>query len=308
MGPRRHHAHIVARDAVGHGPTTRTETAGGGKEKPMEKFVSLSTGVRMEYVEQGPSDGVPLVFLHGVTDSWHSFEEVLGHLPPDVHAFAISQRGHGDSSRPESGYLYSNLSEDVAAFMDAVGLSRAIVVGHSMGALVAQRLVVDHPSRVSALVLMGAFSSLHRDPGIREFYASGIAPLMDPIPAPFAREWQESTLARPMRQEFLDTVVAETQKVPSRVWREAFQGFLNTPDFSGELRRVSVPSLLVWGDRDTYALRAAQDRLLSVLPGSRLIAYEGAGHAHHWEDPARFTKDLMAFVRDCSTPASGVPR
>ncbi len=60
----------------------------------MEKFVSLSTGVRMEYVEQGPADGVPVVFLHGVTDSWRSFVGVLRHLPPTVHALAISQRGH----------------------------------------------------------------------------------------------------------------------------------------------------------------------------------------------------------------------
>src|SRR5262245_48124812 len=91
----------------------RVITAGG----LMEKFISLSTGVRLEYVEQGPSDGIPVVFLHGVTDSWHSFEGVLRHLPPTVHSFAISQRGHGDSSRPESGYLLSDLSDDLAAFM-----------------------------------------------------------------------------------------------------------------------------------------------------------------------------------------------
>ena len=70
----------------------------------MKKFVSLSTGVRIEYVEQGKGDGVPVIFLHGVTDSWRSFERMLPLLPPDIHAFALSQRGHGDSSRPTSGY------------------------------------------------------------------------------------------------------------------------------------------------------------------------------------------------------------
>jgi non-heme chloroperoxidase len=69
-----------------------------------------------------------------------------------------------------------------------------------------------------------------------------------------------------------------------------------TDDFTGELANVSVPTLLTWGDRDTYTLRAAQDRLLQVVPGARFIIYEGYGHAFHWEDPTRFAADLVAFV------------
>jgi pimeloyl-ACP methyl ester carboxylesterase len=237
-----------------------------------------------------------LVFLHGVTDSWHSFERILPLLPPSVRAFAISQRGHGDSSRPENGYLLSDMSRDLRAFMDAVGLQRAVIAGHSMGAMVAQRFVVDHPERVSALVLMGAFSTLFHDPGMIDFYQSAIAPLTDPIEAAFAREWQQSTLARAMPEDHLDTVVAETLKVPARVWHAAFKGFLETPDFSAELARVTVPALILWGDQDTYALRASQDRLRSVIPGAKLLVYEGNGHALHWEDPVRFTSDLASFL------------
>jgi pimeloyl-ACP methyl ester carboxylesterase len=262
----------------------------------MEKFVKLSTGVRMEYVEQGDSGGVAVVFLHGVTDSWHSFERVLPLLAPNVHAFAISQRGHGDSSRPEHGYLLSDMSRDLCAFMDAVGLERAVIVGHSMGSMVAQRFVVDHPDRVSALALIGAFSTLFRDPGLTDYYRTAIAPLTDPIDAGFAREWQLSTLARAMPADHLDTVVAETLKVPARVWHAAFKGFLETPDFSDELAGVGVPALILWGDGDTYALRASQDRLRSVIPGAKLLVYEGNGHALHWEDPVRFTSDLVSFL------------
>jgi non-heme chloroperoxidase len=262
----------------------------------MEKFVSLSTGVRMEFVEQGPADGVPVVFLHGVTDSWHSFEGVLPMLPPTVHAFAVSQRGHGDSSRPMTGYRYSDMSGDLRAFMDAAGLPAATIVGHSMGASVAQRFVVDHPERVSRLVLMGAFDTIYQDPGLTDFYASSIASLTDPIAPDFVREWQLSTLAREMAPDHLDTVVSETLKVPARVWRETFEGFLATPDFTSELASVSVPTILMWGDRDTYALRRAQDRLLECIPRARLVVYQGNGHALHWEDPERFANDLSAFL------------
>jgi pimeloyl-ACP methyl ester carboxylesterase len=262
----------------------------------MEKFVSLSTGVRMQYVEQGQPNGIPVVFLHGVTDSWRSFERVLPLLPPTIHAFAVSQRGHGDSSRPESGYRFTDMSADLLAFMDAVGLPSATVVGHSMGASVAQRFAIDHPGRVSRLVLMAAFATFDKDPSVADFYTSSILPLPDPIPVAFAREWQLSTLAREMDPDHFETVISETVKVPARIWREAFKGFLETTDFTSELAQVSVPALLMWGDRDSYALRAAQDRLLEVISGARLVTYEGYGHAFHWEDPVRCTKDLVTFV------------
>jgi len=261
----------------------------------METFIPLPTGVRLGYVEQGDPDGTPVIFLHGVTDSWHSFAGVLPLLPARVRAFAISQRGHGDSSRPASGYRLTDLSNDVAAFMDAVRLPQAIIVGHSMGASVAQRFVLDHPGRASRLVLVGAFAHF-QEPDFGDFVRTSILPLTDPISADFAREWQLSTLARPMDAGHLDTVVAETLKVPAFVWHATFSGFLESRDFSSELARVTVPTLLMRGDRDTYASSAAQARLLEVLPDARLITYEGHGHALHWEDPARFVDDLVPFL------------
>ena len=64
------------------------------------KTIVLPTGVTLPYVEQGDPDGVPVILLHGVTDSWRSFEPVLPHLPPSIRAFALTQRGHGDADRP----------------------------------------------------------------------------------------------------------------------------------------------------------------------------------------------------------------
>src|SRR5512134_1726307 len=103
------------------------------------KTAELPANVRLPYVEQGDESGVPVVMLHGVTDSWHSFELVLPRLPESIRAFALTQRGHGDASRPDSGYRYTDLAADVAAFMDVHQLKSAVVVGHSMGSSVAQR-------------------------------------------------------------------------------------------------------------------------------------------------------------------------
>lgn len=62
------------------------------------KTIELPNRVKLQYVEQGDSSGVPVILLHGITDSWRSFEPVLPHLSASVRAFAVSQRGHGDSS------------------------------------------------------------------------------------------------------------------------------------------------------------------------------------------------------------------
>ena len=71
---------------------------------PAIKCVELPNRVKLPYVEQGDSSGVPVLLLHGVTDSWRSFERVLPHLPASIRAFALTQRGHGDADRPAAGY------------------------------------------------------------------------------------------------------------------------------------------------------------------------------------------------------------
>jgi non-heme chloroperoxidase len=117
--------------------------------------VALPTGVTLPFVEQGDPAGVPVVLLHGGTDSWRSFEPVLPYLPSSIRAFALTQRGHGDASRPASGYHPRDFSADVAAFLDSQGLESAVIAGHSMGSTVALRFALDYPERTRGLVPMG---------------------------------------------------------------------------------------------------------------------------------------------------------
>lgn len=268
--------------------------------------IGLPTGLSLEYVEHGPDRGTPVMFLHGVTDSWRSFEELLPRLPADVRSLAVSLRGHGGSGRPDAGYLFSDMSGDIAAFLDALHIDRAVIVGHSMGASVAQRFAIDYTDRVRALVLIGAFANLYREPGVTAFFESSIAGLTDPIDRAFARDWQLSTLARDIPAERLDVFVDETLKVPSRVWKATFSGFLTTPDFADGLRKVSAPALIIWGDRDSYAPRGDQERLVATLPDARLAVYHGHGHAVHWESPVRVADDLGAFLAARVPDASAV--
>lgn len=258
------------------------------------KSVELPTGVTLEFVEQGEPTGVPVLLLHGLSDSWHSYEQVLPHLPEDLRAFALTLRGHGDSSRPEGGYRFEDYAADVAAFMDAFHLEAAVIVGHSLGSSIAQRFAIQHPERTLGIVLIGAFASLPKSPVAREL-SDMVSTMQDPVDPGFVREFQESTLARPVPQAFFETIVQESLKLPAHVWRAAVAGSLED-DFSGELNKIKAPTLLVWGDQDEMVPRTDQDAQTAVISGSRLVVYPGVGHAVHWEEPERLATDLLSFI------------
>jgi pimeloyl-ACP methyl ester carboxylesterase len=262
--------------------------------KPVIKSIELPNRVNLSYVEQGDPRGLPLILLHGITDSWLSFEPVLPHLPASIRAFAVSQRGHGDSDRPAAGYLPSDFAADIAALMDAFKLERAVIAGHSMGSRIAQRFALDYPERTQGLVLMGSFFSFLDNQGVAEFQQI-VSKLEDPIDPGFALEFQESTLAQPVPQAYLDAVVRESLKVPARVWQAALDGLLEA-DHSARLAEIEAPTLIVWGSKDAFCSRSDQAALAAVIAGSRLIIYSGVGHALHWEEPERFAYDLVTFI------------
>ena len=262
---------------------------------PIIHSVTLPNQVTLPYVEQGDPTGVPVLLLHGITDSWRSFEGVLPHLPTSLHAFALSQRGHGDATRPATGYYPQDFAADLAAFMDTLKLGPAVVVGHSMGSYIAQRFALDYPDRTLGLVLMGSCTTVRGNPVVMELWDSVVSTLTDPIDPGFVREFQQSTLAQPVPQTLLDTVVQESLKVPARVWKAALAALLDT-DFSGELSKITAPTLIVWGDQDAFFLRREQEALAAAIAGAQLVVYPGAGHGFHWEEPARFAADLVAFT------------
>jgi pimeloyl-ACP methyl ester carboxylesterase len=254
--------------------------------------VELSGGVRLPFVEQGDDDGVPVLMLHGVTDSWRSFAPVLPHLPSWIHAYAITQRGHGDASRP-ARYALDDFATDVVGFMDALGLASAVVVGHSMGTIVASRLAADHPDRVDGLVLACAATTFVTPDTVemsRELHAMDGSVDLD-----FIREFQVGTMATEPSPEFLEMVVGESARLPIEVWRGAWDDAV-LADYAGDLPRIAAPTLVTWGDQDNFCSREEQSKLVAAIPNSRIRVHEGRGHAVHWDDPAAFAGDVATFA------------
>jgi len=220
---------------------------------------------------------------------------VLDHLPASIRAFAVTQRGHGDASRPEAGYRPEDFASDLEAFMEALHLEAAVLVGHSSSCFTARRFAIDRPDRTLGLVFIGSPVAMRGNPAVQELWDSTMSKLTDPIDPAFVRGFAGSTLARHVPEAFFETVVQESLKVPARVFKEVLRALLEDGS-AAELDAIEAPTLLLWGERDAISTRSDQEELAASIAGSRLMVYAGAGHSPHWEEPARFASDVAAFI------------
>ena len=211
-------------------------------------------------------------------------------MPDDLRALAIDQRGFGESDRPESGYSIPEMADDAIAFLDALGIPRATVVGHSFGSFVARRAAIAHPDRVTALALIG--TGLSGSNAVTRELQSPRLP--DPIPVQFARDFQASTAFRPIPPDFFERIIEESLKLPPRLWRLAIDRLIECDD-AKELSRIEAPTQLLWGDKDALFSRTEQQRFIDVLPAARLSVYEDR-HCPNWEQPERVAADIMALA------------
>jgi pimeloyl-ACP methyl ester carboxylesterase len=259
--------------------------------------VRLPNGMELPYVETGSPDGDPVVFLHAYADSWRSFEPVLPWLPAGLRSVVPTQRGHGDALKPRAGYDVNDFAEDLGLLLERLGLEHAALVASSSAGFTAQRLALDRPEQVRALVLIGTPWSLRERAGSLGF-VEAVTALRDPVDPAFVRDFVAGTSSDRVPAPFLEAMTAESSKVPAHVWRGALEGLLAAPPpTAGAIR---VPTLLVWGDRDEILPRQDQELLLAAIPGSRLSVYDGAGHVVHWEQPERLARDVASFLAEVS--------
>jgi pimeloyl-ACP methyl ester carboxylesterase len=257
---------------------------------PIESL-RLSNGLMLQYRESGDPRGIPVILLHGVTDSLRCWKPFTDALPRSLRAIAVSQRGHGDSSKPKGDYGSAAFAGDLAALMDGLGLSRAHIVAHSMSTWIAQRFARDYADRVESLTLIGGFVTLAGNPGVEEMIAAING--MESIERAFAQAFQEATVSKPLGPAYLDMVVEESLKAPAHVWRAAFSAMAGEEP---ETTPISCRALLISCEKDEFFSDKDRREVASLFVDAQKIDYP-LGHAPHWEEPARVAKDIAAFIQ-----------
>jgi non-heme chloroperoxidase len=271
-----------------------TSATAQNSDRTTSLLIKLHNGITLNYVVQGNPHGPVIVLLHGAGDSWHSWQRVLPLLPSTYRVYAVTLRGHGLSDHPETGYARADFAADILDLLDQLHIQHATLVGHSLGSFVAQKVAEQDPgSHIDRIVLVGSGPGTKK-PGVQSV-TSPFASVKDPVPYTFSRDFQASTIYRPIPAWFFEIMVAEAQRVPAATWH-GLGTSINPGDPLEDLKKIRVPTLLLWGEKDSIFHREDQDTLLKTIPHATLKAYPETGHALHWEEPEKFTRDLLAFI------------
>jgi pimeloyl-ACP methyl ester carboxylesterase len=185
--------------------------------------VRLASGVRLAYTRHGDPSSVPVLLLHAWDESLGCFDRLFPLLPATMHVLAMDQRGHGDSDKLAGGYDLIDVAADVGAFMDAMDLKSAVLLGSSSGGYVAQQVAIGIPHRVAGLVLVGSPRSLRGRPA----FADEVDRLVDPVD----RAWVESSLAwfprfHDVPDWYIHDRIDDGVRMPADVWRQTLTGLI----------------------------------------------------------------------------------
>jgi pimeloyl-ACP methyl ester carboxylesterase len=269
----------------------------------MLKEQSFNVGAISINFGEGPASGPPLVFLHGISGWWQSWIPVMPALSLRWQIFALDFRGHGKSGRTTDNYHWDNYVQDTISFLrERVG-EPAVIVGHSMGAMVTLKIAAQAPEAVRAIVLEDPPLFLHRD------YQPGDNPLHDIFIAwrdlgqtEYSLEKWLPALAE-ISPEDSDLELRKRAKTLSLLDPEVFTQAMDgsaTQDFISEadVAQVACPTLLFRADPAAGGVIADEDAawFRTVLPSSLVMPMPGVGHGIHTENPVEFSAAVAAFL------------
>jgi pimeloyl-ACP methyl ester carboxylesterase len=267
----------------------------------MNRHVQTRDGQQLFYRDTGT--GKPVVFVHGWTLSSAIWRGQLDWLAGQgLRAVAYDRRGHGQSTKPESGYDYETLSGDLAALLEQLDLSEVTLVGHSMGSGEVVRYLARHgTARVARVMLVGpttpyalktadnpeGFDKAIYDELIAALKADRQAYMIGGIPAFLGANPDQAIVNWAMEIAWQATLDAEVQ---------CLRAFAET-DFRPDLGAVTVPTRIIYGTADAPIIPIHARRTHRGIAGSRLEIYEGAPHALFVTDRDRFNRELLEFTR-----------
>lgn len=245
--------------------------------------------LKMYYEREG--SGEPVVLIHGLGDGHEGWDHQVSALAKaNFEAFAIDLRGHGQSEKTDANHSLERFAEDITYFMDTVEVSKAHIVGHSMGGHIAQLLALNFPEKIQSLTLIGTVCELK--PRFRDKLQVRLAPILPfkSMIKQFAKrvfwkpqkEWVDDYLARVImcgKKDFLGSAKA--------IFR------FRVCDRLGE---ITVPTLVMVGEHDRIEPVAESEKLHRLIDGSTLTIIKDSGHGALVEQPEQTTEALLAFL------------
>ena len=249
-------------------------------------------GVRLAYTLCGQGAGV--VFLHGWMCNRSFWQRQCRELAGrNFRCLAVDFRGHGDSDAPAGGYSIKQLAADLSAAMAALEFGPAVVVGHSMGGMVAQRFCLERPQQTAALVLVATIASDAEDRLISKRIAS------DATRMGFQRAFDrhfDAWFAPGAPESVRGWVKTQMRSTPEDLGR-ALVGAYGRFDLTRRLGEIRRPTLVIGTRSDDSAPPCQSRRLAELIPGAHLALIEDCGHFPMLEKPEQLSRKLLPFLK-----------
>ena len=274
----------------------------------MSEAKTVSAGGIEMYVHDVGEGDRAFVLVHGFTGSSDDFVDVLPALSAHGRTIAPDNRGHGDTTNQGTGYTLEGMSRDLGACLDALGIERCDLLGHSLGGMIALRFVLAHPERVQSLVLMdtaarsadGMTSDVLAVP-IQIARTQGMAALAKLLRAagPMANPPAGSPLARSIErmgeERFWSRIEAKLTKMDPEAFACLGETLGTQQPVTDRLAEIACPTTVVVGAKDTAFLEPSNE-LADGIPGATLAVIPDAMHSPQFENEPAWLEAITAHI------------
>ncbi len=281
------------------------------KDRWNAQFVETN-GIRLHVVQAGPLDGPLLILLHGFPEFWYGWK---GQIEPLAAAgyrvWVPDQRGYNLSDKPKGVVAYgiNTLAADIVGLIDAAGAQKAVVVGHDWGAAVAWWVAATQPERVERLVVLNVphpavmkrFVSRNVGQLLRSWYIGFFQ--LPVLPEWLSRLGNWYTLTRSLRGSSRPGTFSDADLAQYRsAWAQPgaltamvnwYRAALRRPPTRNTARRITVPTLLIWGARDRFLKREMAQPSIDLCDRGRLVFFENATHWVQHEEAERVNELIL---------------
>ena len=279
---------------------------------PEDRYVKVGT-VNTRYWVEGT--GPTLVLVHGMGGSAAGWLPCMAELAAHYQVYAMDLVGHGFTDKPDPGLrVFPNLVEFVVDFMEVMKISRAHVMGHSMGGMVALRLAIEYPQRVDKLIAADA-AGLGREAALTFRMASipGLGELlMSRDYTPDVWKFGEKVRAGSQNPEFItDELIAALhhyEQTPT-LYKSTLKMVRTGANWMGQkksfyepivagLPKIKSPTLVIWGRQDALLPLKQGEMAARLIPNAKLSVIENCGHVPMFDQRDEFTRLVLDFLNE----------
>jgi pimeloyl-ACP methyl ester carboxylesterase len=269
------------------------------QQSPSRKQVEVF-GQKINYLEAGPVSGATtVVLLHGLGGDTSNWAPNIQTLAAQFHVLVPDQIGFGYSDKPQINYRVATLVDFLHGFLKKTGVTRAVLVGNSLGGWTAMAYTLAHPDKVEKLVLVDSAgyspARLHTPPPAREAILGLNPSTIEGTKAVIATVMYNKAMANDMAAEMMFT--EHMRKGDSPTINAFVDSILRNEDVvDGKLGAIQAPTLIVWGKQDALTPLAGGEALSQDIPGAKLVILDKCGHVPQMECAPAFNKTLLGFL------------